>query len=212
VSENVGLEKFAAIKMERGFVLVDPSTLLTGEGWVSAIGDVVAIPGRPHPQLAHLAFVEGEFVADKLAGKKPHPVNYDLVPGATYSEPEVASIGLTGRGAKARGYKVKVGTFPFSATGKDIASRMFNSGAGRLPMSEATSWRRGFAAGFAALALSVAGHVATAERAVSAGSSCSLSRSRLADRLADRVTPNIEARCLAQRVARLVLGAVLAAC
>ena len=118
VSENVGLEKFAAIKMERGFVLVDPSTLLTGESWVSAIGDVVAIPGRPHPQLAHLAFVEGEFVADKLAGKKPHPVNYDLVPGATYSEPEVASIGLTERGAKERGYKVKVGTFPFSANGK----------------------------------------------------------------------------------------------
>src|ERR671936_843898 len=72
--ENVvGLEKFPAIKLERGFVIVDPATLLTGESWVSAIGDVVALPGRPHPQLAHLAFVEGEFVADKLAGKKPHP-------------------------------------------------------------------------------------------------------------------------------------------
>src|SRR5207248_8672533 len=95
VSQNVGLEKFPAIKMERGFVVVDPATLLAGESWVSAIGDVVALPGQPHPQLAHLAFVEGEFVADKLAGKKPHPVNYDLVPGATYSEPEVASFGLT---------------------------------------------------------------------------------------------------------------------
>jgi len=118
VSEDVGLDRFPNIKVERGFVLIDPTTLLTGESWVSAIGDVVAIPGRPHPQLAHLAFVEGEFVADRLAGKKPHAVNYDLVPGATYSEPEVASIGLTEKAAKERGYKVKIGTFPFSANGK----------------------------------------------------------------------------------------------
>jgi dihydrolipoamide dehydrogenase len=118
VSENVDLEKFPNVKMERGFVMVDPATLLTGEPWLSAIGDVVALPGRPHPQLAHLAFVEGEFVADRLAGKKPHPVNYDLVPGATYSDPEVASIGLTEKAARERGYKVKIGTFPMSANGK----------------------------------------------------------------------------------------------
>ena len=118
VSEDVGLQRFPNIKVERGFVTIDPETLLTGESWVSAIGDVVALPGRSHPQLAHLAFVEGEFVADRLAGKKPHPVNYDLVPGATYSEPEVASIGLTEKAAKERGYKVKIGTFPFSANGK----------------------------------------------------------------------------------------------
>ncbi len=118
VSENVNLEKFPAIKMERGFVVADPETLLTGESWVSAIGDVIALPGRPHPQLAHLAFVEGEFVADRLAGKNPHPVNYDLVPGATYSDPEVASVGLTEKAAKERGYTVKIGTFPMSANGK----------------------------------------------------------------------------------------------
>ena len=118
VSEDVGLQKFPNIKVERGFVIIDPKTLLTGESWVSAIGDVVAIPGRSHPQLAHLAFVEGEFVADRLAGKKPESVNYDLVPGATYSEPEVASIGLTEKAAKERGYKVKIGTFPFAANGK----------------------------------------------------------------------------------------------
>ena len=118
VSEDVGLERFPNIKVERGFVMIDPETLLTGESWVSAIGDVVALPGRTHPQLAHLAFVEGEFVADRLAGKKPRAVNYDLVPGATYSEPEVASIGLTEKAAKERGYKVKIGTFPFSANGK----------------------------------------------------------------------------------------------
>jgi len=118
VSEDVGLEKNPAIKVERGFVMVDPKTLLTGDPAISAIGDLVALPGRPHPQLAHLAFVEGEFVADRIAGKKPHAVNYDLVPGATYSEPEVASVGLTEKMAKDRGYKVKVGTFPFSANGK----------------------------------------------------------------------------------------------
>jgi hypothetical protein len=73
-------------------------------------------------------------------------------------------------------------------------------------MSEATSWRRGFAAGFAALALSVAGHVATS--ADSARVSCPLSRTRLAD----RVTPNVEVRGIAQRVARIVLGAVLGTC
>jgi hypothetical protein len=79
-------------------------------------------------------------------------------------------------------------------------------------MSEATSWRRGFAAGFAALALSVGGHLATAERAGSADSSCPLSRGRVAERLSDRVTPHVEARGLAQRVARLVIGAVLGTC
>ena len=118
VSEDVGLERNPAIKVERGFVMVDPKTLLTGDPGISAIGDLVALPGRPHPQLAHLAFVEGEFVADRIAGKKPHAVNYDLVPGATYSEPEVASVGLTEKAAKERGYQVKVGTFPFSANGK----------------------------------------------------------------------------------------------
>ena len=118
VTENAGLEKNPAIQLERGFVVVDPATLLTGDPNISAIGDVIALPGRAHPQLAHLAFVEGEFVADRIAGKKPHPVNYDLVPGATYSAPEVASIGLTEKAAKERGYKVKIGTFPFAANGK----------------------------------------------------------------------------------------------
>jgi hypothetical protein len=79
-------------------------------------------------------------------------------------------------------------------------------------MNEATSWRRGFAAGFAALAVSVGGHLATSGHSVSAGVSCPLARSRLTDRVADRVTPHMEAGELAQRVARLVLGAVLGTC
>ncbi len=118
VTEDLNLETLGKVKLERGFVVVDPRTLLTGEPWLSAIGDVVALPGRPHPQLAHLAFVEGEFVADRLAGHNPKPVNYDLVPGATYSEPEVASVGLTEKAARERGYKVKTGVFPMSANGK----------------------------------------------------------------------------------------------
>jgi dihydrolipoamide dehydrogenase len=118
VTENLDLEKFPKVKVERGYVVVDPKTLLTGEPWLSAIGDVIALPGRAHPQLAHLAFVEGEFVADTLAGHHPKPVNYDQVPGATYSEPEVASVGLTERSARERGYQVKVGVFPMSANGK----------------------------------------------------------------------------------------------
>ena len=118
VSENLNLEAFAGVKLERGFVMVDPKTMLTGEPWLSAIGDVVAIPGRPHPQLAHLASAEGIFAVERLAGLKPHPVNYDLVPGATYSEPEVGSVGLTEKAAKERGHKVRVGIFPFTANSK----------------------------------------------------------------------------------------------
>jgi dihydrolipoamide dehydrogenase len=118
VSENLDLEKFPKVKVERGFVVVDPNTMLTGEPWLSAIGDVIAVPGRAHPQLAHLAMAEGIFVMERLAGLKPHPVNLDQVPSATYSDPEVASVGLTERAAKERGYKVKIGTFPFSANAK----------------------------------------------------------------------------------------------
>jgi dihydrolipoamide dehydrogenase len=118
VSENLDLEKLPNVKVERGFVVVDPKTMLTGEPWLSAIGDIVAVPGHVHPQLAHLASAEGIFVMERLAGLKPHPVNLDLVPGATYSDPEVASIGLTERVAKERGYKVKTGVFPFAANSK----------------------------------------------------------------------------------------------
>ena len=77
-------------------------------------------------------------------------------------------------------------------------------------MSASTSWRRGFAAGFAALAVSVAGHFATG--AVSDGETCSYSRGLLAERLADRVMPDIQARGIVQRVARAVLGVVFNTC
>jgi hypothetical protein len=79
-------------------------------------------------------------------------------------------------------------------------------------MSESRSWRRGFAAGFVALALSLGGHLATSGSGAPAWESCPLSRSRLTGRLAERVTPHLEARGIAQRVARAVLGAVLNSC
>jgi dihydrolipoamide dehydrogenase len=120
VTEGLDLEKFAKVTVDRGFVQVDPKTLLTGEEWLSAIGDIVTLPGRPHPQLAHLAQAEGIFVVERLAGHKPTPVNYDLVPGATYSEPEVGSVGLTEKQAKEKGHEVKAGKFPFSALGRAI--------------------------------------------------------------------------------------------
>src|SRR5207248_3328729 len=94
VSENLGLEQFPNVKIERGFVMVDPQTMLTGETWLSAIGDLVAISGAPHPQLAHLAMAEGIFVIERLAGLKPPSVRHDLVPGATYSDPQIGSVGL----------------------------------------------------------------------------------------------------------------------
>jgi len=120
VTENLNLEAFPNVKVERGFVVVDQKTMLTGESWLSAIGDCVAVAGRAHPQLAHLASAEGIFAVERLAGLKPHPVKLDLVPGATYTEPEVASIGLTEKAAKEKGYKVKVGVFPFSANSKGM--------------------------------------------------------------------------------------------
>jgi hypothetical protein len=79
-------------------------------------------------------------------------------------------------------------------------------------MSESQSWRRAFASGFMALALSVGGHLATSGSAAPAGGSCPLSRSRLADRVLDRVNPQVEPRGIAQRVARAVLGAMFNTC
>jgi hypothetical protein len=79
-------------------------------------------------------------------------------------------------------------------------------------MDESRSWRRGFAAGFAALALSVGGQLATRASECTAVRACPVSQNRLADRLAERFTPNIDAHGIAQRVARAVLGVVLQTC
>src|SRR5215469_824102 len=108
VTEGVGLET-TSIKLEKGFVPVD-DFMRTTEPHVYAIGDVI-----PGPMLAHMASAEGILAVEHIAGKEVHPINYDLTPSATYCYPEVASVGLTEKKAKERGYEVKTGTFPFSA-------------------------------------------------------------------------------------------------
>jgi dihydrolipoamide dehydrogenase len=115
-SQGAGLEE-AGVALERGYVKVDEYMRTVVPG-VYAIGDLVAIAGRTHQQLAHLASHEGILVAEHAAGQTPRPIDYDLVPGATYSYPEVASVGLSEAEAKKRGHEIKVGRFPFSANSK----------------------------------------------------------------------------------------------
>jgi dihydrolipoamide dehydrogenase len=104
--ENIGLEQHK-IAIERGFVKVDRDNRCGDGLW--AIGDVI---GRG---LAHVASSEGVFVAEKIAGVPPEPVDYDAIPACTYCHPEIASIGLTEEKAKAQNIPVKIGKFPFSA-------------------------------------------------------------------------------------------------
>ena len=111
VTENCGLEK-TKVKVERGYVQVDPF-MRTAEPNVYAIGDIV-----PTPALAHCASAEGILAIEHMKGMDPRPINYDHVPNCTYTDPEVASVGLTERKAKERGYDVKVGKFPFTANAK----------------------------------------------------------------------------------------------
>jgi len=110
--ENLGLENTKVKISERGTVEVN-EYCETGEPNVFAIGDVIATPW-----LAHLASKEGILVVEKIAGKKVEPINMRLVPNCTYCDPEVASVGLTEAKAREEGYDVKVGKFPFSASGK----------------------------------------------------------------------------------------------
>ena len=116
VTDGLNLES-TKLRLEKGFIRVNPR-METGEPGIFAIGDVVTVDGQPHPQLAHVASHEGIGVAERLAGKSTEPLDYDRVPGATYSQPEVASVGLTEAEAKKRGYDVKVGRFPFANIAK----------------------------------------------------------------------------------------------
>ena len=111
-TEGLGLEG-TKIKVDRGFITIDEFQQ-TAEKGVYAIGDIV-----PTPQLAHLASKEGIVAVEHIAGDKGvRPINLRLVPNCTYCDPEVASVGLTEAKAKEQGYEVKVGKFPFSASGK----------------------------------------------------------------------------------------------
>jgi dihydrolipoamide dehydrogenase len=110
-TDGLGLEN-TKCEVDRGFIKVD-EYMRAAEPNVYAIGDVV-----PTPLLAHVASKEGCLAAEHIAGRDPHPINYDRVPNCTYCEPEIGSVGLTEAKAKERGYQVKVGKFPFSALGK----------------------------------------------------------------------------------------------
>jgi dihydrolipoamide dehydrogenase len=116
VTDGLNLESTRA-RLEKGYIRTSP-TMETDEPGLFAIGDVVTVEGRPHPMLAHVASAECIGVAERLAGKKTEPVNYDHVPSATYCDPEVASVGLSEQEAKKRGYDVKVGRFPFGNIAK----------------------------------------------------------------------------------------------
>jgi dihydrolipoamide dehydrogenase len=111
-TENIGLEG-TKVELDRGFVKVDPYQR-TGEPGVYAIGDIVA----GTPQLAHVATAEGMVAIGHIAGKPVMPINRNHIPGATYTEPGIGSVGLTEAQARAAGHAVKIGKFPFAADAK----------------------------------------------------------------------------------------------
>jgi dihydrolipoamide dehydrogenase len=116
VTEGLGAEE-VGLQIDHGYVRVDDHYRTSVEG-ISAVGDVISL-GRPgHPQLAHVSTAEGLMVAEQAAGGDARILNYDYVPACTFCEPEIGSVGLTEQEAKARGYDVRVGVFPFSALGR----------------------------------------------------------------------------------------------
>ncbi|MFN8308685.1 MAG: dihydrolipoyl dehydrogenase [Chitinophagales bacterium] len=113
--EGIGLED-VGVKTDKGLVVVD-DFYKTNVAGIYAIGDIVK-----GPALAHVASAEGITCVEKIAGHHPEPIDYNNIPGCTYTWPEVASVGITEEEAKAKGIAVKVGKFPFSASGKASAS------------------------------------------------------------------------------------------
>jgi dihydrolipoamide dehydrogenase len=109
---NIGLEN-TKVEVDRGFIKVNQFQQ-TAEPGIYAIGDVVA----GTPQLAHVASMQGMVAVAKIAGKPVTPINRHRIPGCTYTEPGIGSVGLTEAQAKAAGYDVKVGKFPFLANSK----------------------------------------------------------------------------------------------
>jgi len=113
--ENIGLEGLK-IATDDGKIIVDEYYHTNIEGYY-AIGDVI-----DGPALAHVASAEGIICVEKIAGHNPEPINYNNIPGCTYCSPEIASVGLTEEQAKEKGHKLKIGKFPFSASGKASAA------------------------------------------------------------------------------------------
>ena len=112
-TEKIGLDKTPNIKTERGYIHVN-EWMETGEKGIYAIGDIVA----GLPQLAHVASMCGIVVVTRIAGKPAKPINKNHIPGCTYCEPQIGSVGLTEAKAKEAGHQVKVGKFPFTANSK----------------------------------------------------------------------------------------------
>jgi dihydrolipoamide dehydrogenase len=113
--ENLGLEE-VGVKTDKGKVIIDDFYKTNVPG-VYAIGDIVK--GQ---SLAHVASAEGIICVEKIAGQNPHPLDYNNIPGCTYCSPEIASVGYTEEAAKKAGYQIKVGKFPFTASGKAKAA------------------------------------------------------------------------------------------
>lgn len=110
-TENLGLEK-VGVAIEKGKIPVDDFYQTNVKG-IYAIGDIVH-----GPALAHVASAEGIICVEKISGLKPEPLKYNNIPGCTYTTPEVASVGLTEKAARDKGLDIKVGKFPFTASGK----------------------------------------------------------------------------------------------
>jgi len=113
--EGIGLEE-TGVLVERGKIKVDEFYRTSVPG-IYAIGDIVG-----GPALAHVASAEGIVCVEKIAGHNPDPVDYSNIPGCTYTNPEVASVGLTEAKAREAGYEIKVGKFPYTASGKASAA------------------------------------------------------------------------------------------
>jgi dihydrolipoamide dehydrogenase len=105
------------LTMEKGYIKVDEEYRTSVPG-ISAVGDVITLGTPGHPQLAHVSSAEGIVAAERIAGRETRPLNYDQVPGCTYCDPEIGSVGLTEREAKERGFDVRVGMFPFGVLGR----------------------------------------------------------------------------------------------
>lgn len=113
--EGLGLEE-AGVEFDKGKILVDDYYKTNIDG-VYAIGDIVH-----GPALAHVASHEGIICVEKIAGHHPEPMNYNNIPGCTYTHPEVASVGMTEKAAREAGREIKIGKFPFTASGKASAA------------------------------------------------------------------------------------------
>lgn len=112
-TEDLGLEK-TKIKLDRGHIVTN-QFMQTDEPGIYAIGDVTGAPW-----LAHKASHEGIIAAEMIAGQKTHPINKHNIPGCTYSTPQIASVGMSEAAAKAAGYQLKIGRFPYMANGKAL--------------------------------------------------------------------------------------------